>query len=118
MAKFVDGQEPNLGEGGNWWDRGLRGWGGGGVGGARQVLKKSEEWSLRRCDSKFVTVLSKGVVVISKIAIWWPCKSTDQNCFQEDTSRVCKLSIRFLLCFDRKCNNRKNPRQHNTCRQT
>ena len=101
------------GGGGNWWDRELWGWGG-----AQQVLKKSEEWSLRRCDSKFVTVLSKGVVVISKIAIWWPYKSTDQNCFQGDTSRVCKLSIRFLLCFDRKCDNRKNPRQRNTCRQT
>ena len=36
----------------------------------RQVLKKSEEWSWRRCDNRIVAVLSKRKIGISKMATW------------------------------------------------
>ena len=45
----------------------------------RQVLDKSEEWSVRRLDNKTVTVLSRVEIMISEM---------DQNHFCGDTSRT------------------------------
>ena len=37
---------------------------------SRQVSEQSEEWSRRRSDDKFVTVLSKREDAISKMSVW------------------------------------------------
>ena len=50
-------------------------------------LKKSDQWSQRRCDNEIVTVLSKGQLAILKMAAVRQYLSTDQNRFRTDTSR-------------------------------
>ena len=47
----------------------------------RQVSKKSNKWSRRRCDNETVTVLSKGKIAILKMATIRPYLLTDQNRF-------------------------------------
>ena len=67
----------------------------------RQVSKISYQWSRRRCDNEIVTVLSKGQIVILKIAAIQPHLLMDKNRFRANTSRhwqefICKVSVKFL----------------------
>ena len=83
----------------------------------RQVYKKSDQWSRRRCDTKIVTVLSKGQLVILKMAAVWPYLLKDRNCFRVDTSRhweefICKVSKKFLNWFQRRGDNGENQRSY------
>ena len=52
----------------------------------RQVSKKSDQWSRRRCD-EIVTGLRKGQIAILKIAAVRPYLLTDRNRFRADTFR-------------------------------
>ena len=79
----------------------------------RQVLKKSDQWSLRRCDNKIVTVVNKGQTAILMMAIVWPYLLMDRNCFWADISRnweefICKVSVKFLQWFWRRRDNGEN----------
>ena len=79
----------------------------------RQVSKKSNQWSRRRCDNEIVTVLSKGQIVILKMATVRPYLLMDQNRFLADTSRhweefICKVSAKFLQWFPRRCDDGEN----------
>ena len=79
----------------------------------RQVSKKSDQWSWRRCDNEIVTVLSngqnltsglRGEAIMRLLQCWvkgkqwyfkygrqmatiWPYLLTDWNCFRADTER-------------------------------
>ena len=80
-----------------------------------QVLKKSDQWSRRRCDNEIVTVLSNEQLVILKMAGVQPYLLTDLNRFQADTSRhweefKCKVSTKFLQWFWRRYDNSENQR--------
>ena len=53
----------------------------------RKFSKKSEYWRRRRCDNEIVTVLSKGQLVILKMAVVRPYLLTDRNRFWTNISR-------------------------------
>ena len=52
----------------------------------RQVSKKSDQWSWRRCDNKIAIVL-RAISDFKDGAAIWPHLLTDQNRFLADTSR-------------------------------
>ena len=75
--------------------------------------KKSGLWSQRRCNNEIVNMLSKGQFTILKMVAIWPHLMTNQNNFQVNTSRlwkefICKVSTKFLQCFQRRCDNVEN----------
>ena len=77
----------------------------------RQVSKKSDQWSWRRCNNEIVTVLSKGQLAILKMAAVRPYLLTDWNRFRPDTSThreefIGKVSTKFPQW----CDNGENQR--------
>ena len=58
------------------------------------------------------TVLNKGEVAISKMAIWWQYYSTDWNRFREDAINsweefICEVSTTFFRWLQRRCDSGK-----------
>ena len=89
----------------------------------REVSKKSNQWSWRRCNNeivtmlsieqKIVTMLSIGQIAILKMAVVRQYLLTDRNRFKVDTTRhwkefISKVLAKFLKLFQRRCDNGEN----------
>ena len=69
----------------------------------RQVSRKSDQWSRKRCDNEIVTVLNRAISDLKMTTVRLYLL-TNQNHFQADTSRhweefICKVSTKLIQWF-------------------